>query len=118
MKKMLRPTLLTMIKDPEPILITAGGKIRCRRCNAQSSYTKQQCKKPALNTSKTSKCSYHGGKSTGPKTQEGKDRIRAAHWKNGSFTKEAIAERNRKFAELNKLAATLGINSKKRLKPI
>lgn len=118
MKKMLRPTLLTMIKDPESILITAGGKIRCRRCNAQSSYTKQQCKKPALNTSKTSKCSYHGGKSTGPKTQEGKDRIRAAHWKNGSFTKEAIAERNRKFAELNKLAATLGINSKKRLKPI
>jgi hypothetical protein len=102
-----------MIKNPEPTLITAGGKIKCRRCTAKSSYTKQQCKRPALKSSKTSKCSCHGGKSTGPRTQEGKDRISAAHWKTGSFTKEAIAERKSKFAKLNELAMTLGINHKK-----
>ena len=38
----------------------------------------------------------HGGLSTGPKTQEGKDRIRAAHLKHGEETLEAKAERSAK----------------------
>jgi len=76
-----------MIKHPEPYLITAGGKIRCRRCKAQSSRTKLQCSKPALKGKNV--CQFHGGKSTGPKTQEGKDRIRRAHWKDGESSKEA-----------------------------
>jgi hypothetical protein len=39
-------------------------------------------------------CGHHGGYSTGPKTQEGKDRIRATHWKHGQETKKAKAERS------------------------
>jgi hypothetical protein len=38
----------------------------------------------------------HGGLSTGPKTQEGKDRIRAAHLTYGEETLETKAERNEK----------------------
>ena len=83
-----------MIKNPEPYLITAGGKIRCRRCKAQSSRTKLQCSKPALKGKAV--CGHHGGYSTGPKTQEGKDRIRAAHLKHGKETLEAKAERSKK----------------------
>ena len=87
---------MSQINNPELILITAGGRIKCRRCTAKPSHTKEQCKRPASKLSKTSKCSRHGGLSTGPKTQEGKERIRAAHLKHGQETKEAKAERSAK----------------------
>ena len=87
---------MSQIKKPELMLITAGGRIKCRRCTAKSSYTKEQCKRPASKLSKTSKCSRHGGLSTGPKTEEGKNRIRAAHLKHGEETSEAKAERSAK----------------------
>ena len=70
-----------MIQDPELYLVTAGGKIRCRRCKAQSSITKLQCSKPALKGKAV--CQFHGGLSTGPKSKEGKERIRVAHLKHG-----------------------------------
>ena len=102
---------MSQIKNSESILITAGGKITCRRCKARSSRTKLQCSKPALKGKAV--CGHHGGYSTGPKTSAGKDRIRAAHWKDGSETIEAKAERKKKFAELNELAISLGINPRK-----
>jgi hypothetical protein len=83
-----------MIQNPEPYLNTAGGKIRCRRCKAQSSRTKLQCGKPALKGKAV--CGHHGGLSSGPKTKEGKERIQAAHLKHGEETLEAKAERNTK----------------------
>jgi len=83
-----------MIQNPEPYLITAGGRILCRRCKAQSSRTKLQCAKPALKSKAV--CGHHGGYSTGPKTKEGKNRIRAAHLKHGEETLEARAERSAK----------------------
>lgn len=83
-----------MIENAEKYLSTAGGKIRCRRCKAQSSRTKLQCAKPALRGKAV--CQFHGGRSTGPKTKEGKNRIRAAHWKHGEETLEAKAERSAK----------------------
>ncbi len=83
-----------MIQNPEKYLITAGGKICCRRCKAQSSRTKLQCAKPALKGKVV--CQFHGGLSTGPKTKEGKQRIQAAHLKHGNETLEAKAERNEK----------------------
>ena len=83
-----------MIENPEKYLITAGGKIRCRRCKAQSSRTKLQCSKPALKDKAV--CGHHGGLSTGPRSKDGKERIRAAHWRHGGETLEAKAERSAK----------------------
>ena len=85
-----------MIQNPEKYLITAGGKIRCRRFKAQSSRTKLQCPKPALKGKAF--CGHHGGSSTGPKTMEGKDHIRVAHLKHGDTTLEAKIERSEKSA--------------------
>jgi hypothetical protein len=85
-----------MIQNPELYLNTAGGKIRCRRCKAQSSRTKLQCGKPALKGKAV--CGHHGGLSTGPRSKEGKDRIRASHFKHGEETVEAKAERSKKNA--------------------
>lgn len=38
-------------------------------------------------------CRVHGGKSTGPKTPEGKARVAAAHLKHGYYTKENVERR-------------------------
>ena len=48
-------------------------------------------------------CGHHGGYSTGPRTKEGKERIRAAHLKHGQETQEARAERNKKSVMLRYL---------------
>ena len=90
-----------MSQTTELYLITAGGKIRCRRCKARSSRTKLQCAKPALKGKVV--CGHHGGYSTGPRTKEGKERIRAAHLKHGQETQEARAERNKKSVMLRYL---------------
>ena len=50
---------------------------------------------------KNGRCRLHGGKSTGPKTEYGKNRIGRAHFKHGLYTKEAIAS-NQKFKTLLK----------------
>ena len=92
------------LNNPKLFLSTAGGRICCARCTAQSSRTKFQCGRPALKTSKTQKCQFHGGGQTsGKQTQEGRSRIAAAHYKHGESTKEARAEYSRASATLNQL---------------
>lgn len=95
------------ITNPELTVVTAGGRIKCRRCLGVSSRTKQQCGHVALKTSKASRCKWHAGASTGPRTKEGIEAIRKANTKNGGYTKEATAERKRKFADLKLLAVKL-----------
>ena len=46
----------------EQYLVTAAGKITCLRCTAKSTRTKHQCGRPAIKTSRTQKCQYHGGR--------------------------------------------------------
>lgn len=48
------------------------------------------CKRPA---GPNGRCSNHGGRSTGPKTTEGKEKQRQSVWKHGYWSKDAIAER-------------------------
>ena len=76
-------------------LVTAGSKITCLRCTAMSKRSGEQCKKPALKSSRTQKCEFHGGRSTGPKTEAGKARQRAAVLKTGNYTKEAMEHKAR-----------------------
>ena len=79
-------------------LVTADGKITCARCAAKSKRTGNQCGKPALRGK--SVCQFHGGRSTGPKTEAGKARQRASVVTSGNYTKESIEDRSRSALRL------------------
>ena len=53
----------------EQYLQTLGGRVTCKRCQARSKRTQNQCCAPAMLGKNV--CRFHGGKSTGPKTQAG-----------------------------------------------
>ena len=61
----------------------------------------EQCKKPALRGKAV--CDFHGGRSTGPKTAEGKARIAAVHTVHGRETREQRAERSAASARISRL---------------
>jgi len=85
-------------------MTTAGGKIRCRRCVGFSRRTQAQCFLPALRTSSKSRCAYHGGASTGPRSKEGIEAIKKANTKHGNFTKEAVERTSQQDAMFRYLA--------------
>ena len=80
---------------------TLGGRVTCTQCNALSKRTRQRCKAPAIKGK--NKCRFHGGRSTGPKTAEGKAAIAQAHTVHGRETRAIRAERSAKLAELYEL---------------
>jgi hypothetical protein len=51
---------------------TLGGLVNCTQCNALSKRTRQRCQEPAIKGK--NKCRFHGGRSTGSRTPEGKAR--------------------------------------------
>lgn len=71
-------------------LETAGGRIRCLRCRARSKRTGLQCGAPAMAGKIV--CKTHGGRSTGPKTAEGRARCAAAKTIHGHDTRQARRE--------------------------
>uniref|UniRef100_UPI004047F6A8 HGGxSTG domain-containing protein n=1 Tax=Orrella sp. TaxID=1921583 RepID=UPI004047F6A8 len=85
----------------EPYITLAGGRIRCCRCQAYSKRTKQQCQSPSIK-GKT-KCRFHGGRSTGPKTLAGKERVAAAKTIHGHETRQIRKERQAGSLRLAKL---------------
>ncbi len=72
---------------------TAGGRIICRRCQAKSKRTQLQCGAPAEVGKRV--CRFHGARSNGPKTLNGKLRSAAAHIKTGEYTPSAVNESDR-----------------------
>jgi hypothetical protein len=87
----------------EQYLFILGGKICCVRCSATSKRTKQQCMAPAIKGKK--KCRNHGGKSTGPKTAEGKARCAEAKTVHGWETRKGRIERGEAMRRLRHLEA-------------
>ena len=67
-------------------LLTGGGKITCLRCQAKSTRTKMQCRRPAITISSKQLCQYHGGR---PHTEETLKRISKANIIHGESTKQA-----------------------------
>lgn len=69
-----------------------------KRCGAKTR-AGTPCQRAAVK--RTGRCTRHGGKSTGPKTEEGRARIAAAHITHGRYTKEK-REEDRKNAQIGR----------------
>ena len=87
----------------ETHITLAGGRIRCLRCSARSVRSGLQCAKPAMKSSRTQKCSHHGGRATGAKTAAGRQRIAQANTIHGESTKAARQEYSNTSANLSML---------------
>jgi hypothetical protein len=94
----------------EQNIITLGGRITCQRCQALSKRSKLQCCAPA--TKGKTKCRFHGGTSTGPKTEQGRKRCADAKTIHGNETRKARTERAlgmRRLRALEDLGHALGL---------
>jgi len=82
----------------EQTLSTLGGRVKCPRCQAKSKRTKLQCGAPALKGKRV--CKTHGGRSTGPKTEIGRQRCAEAKTIHGRETRKARTDRSLGSARL------------------
>ena len=87
-----------------------GGRIRAPRCQALSKRSKLQCRKAALTGKRV--CAFHGGKSTGPTTKDGKRRCAAARTTHGFETRAARVYRAEKFKEMAALFDSLNLGKR------
>ena len=83
--------------------VIAGGHITCNQCQATSKRSRQRCKSPAMKGKDV--CKTHGGRSTGPKTEAGRQRCAEAKTIHGRETREARTERSLGSARLAVLEA-------------
>jgi hypothetical protein len=79
-------------------MLTAGGRIQCVQCQATAKSTRRQCQRPATKGRRV--CKLHGGKSTGPRTAEGRQRCAAAKTIHGQETTSIRIERRLASAQL------------------
>jgi hypothetical protein len=66
-----------------------GDLTTAPRCGARTR-AKASCKAPAM---ANGRCRLHGGKSTGPRTEDGRQRCGAINRKHGRYSNKEIAER-------------------------
>ena len=95
-----------LLESKKQYLQTAGGMITCLRCTAQSSRTKIQCGRPAIKTSRTQKCQFHGGR---PHTAETLKRISEANTIHGQSTKEAKEQHRHDGAAMHELEDAIAV---------
>ena len=86
------------------LLVTAGGRITCPRCQANSKRIKVQCSGPAMRGKRV--CKYHGGLSTGPRTELGRQICAAARTVHG---KETRAKRRQSSSISKSIRAAKGM---------
>ena len=76
-----------------------------KQCNAKSKRSGECCKNFAMKDKNV--CRFHGGKSKGPKTPEGKARIIEANTKHGHYSKEVIAAKQNAKALIQSARETI-----------
>ena len=67
-------------------MLTLGGRVQCKRCQATAKHSRVQCKKAALRGKNV--CRTHGGASSGPVTEQGRQRCAKAKTIDGMQTRE------------------------------
>ncbi|MDT2076565.1 MAG: HGGxSTG domain-containing protein [Planktomarina sp.] len=83
----------------------AAGRITAPRCQAKAKHSQQQCRKAAMRGKRV--CRAHGGKSTGPRSEQGRERCAAAKTIHGWETRQKRQIRAEKFREMKALFNSL-----------
>jgi hypothetical protein len=65
---------------------TPGDFHNCARCGAKTRKG-DPCRSPAM---QNGRCRMHGGASTGPRTEEGREKCRRTHWKHGRYSQGSL----------------------------
>ena len=94
----------------EQYVLTLGARITCPRCQARSKRTLMQCGAPSLKGRRV--CKAHGGRSTGARSEAGRQRCADAKTIHGFETRTTRAERAeamRRLRELEDLGHLLGM---------
>ena len=71
-------------------MLTLGGRVQCRQCQATAKHSRVQCKKAAMKGKAV--CRTHGGASTGPRTEQGRQRCAEAKTIHGKDTRAKRAQ--------------------------
>jgi hypothetical protein len=71
-------------------MLTLGGRVQCKQCQATAKHSRVQCKKAALRGKNV--CRTHGGASTGPRTEQGRAKCAEAKTIHGNSTREKRAQ--------------------------
>jgi hypothetical protein len=79
----------------------SGDFLAAPRCGARTR-SAESCRQPAM---RNGRCRFHGGKSTGPRTTEGCERIARAQFRHGGRTAEMIALRAATAASARRILA-------------
>jgi len=82
----------------EKYITLFGQDTPAPRCQAQSKRSKRQCRKAAIRGKQV--CRIHGGKSTGPRTEQGRKRCAEAKTVHGWETRKIREIRAVKFREM------------------
>ena len=90
-----------MHKSYEKHINLFGKNTPAPRCQALSKRSHEQCKKAAVRGKQV--CRIHGGKSTGPMTEQGRKRYAAAKTVHGWETRALRKTRAEKFREMKAL---------------
>ena len=90
-----------MHKSYEKHINLFGKNNPAPRCQARSKRSQEQCKKAAVRGKQV--CRIHGGKSTGPMTEQGRKRCAAAKTVHGWETRALRKTRAEKFREMKAL---------------
>ena len=85
---------------PDNYILVAGRSLAIR-CKATSKRTHQRCRQPACRGKTV--CKYHGGKSTGPKTEAGRKRCAEARTVHGRETRAIRRHSSQKSREMRVL---------------
>jgi hypothetical protein len=83
-------------------MLAIGGRIWVMQCTATSKRSGLRCKGIAMKPARKV-CYYHGGKSTGPRTEAGRRRCAAAKTIHGNDTRQARKEYSEALLGLYKL---------------
>lgn len=66
-------------------MLTLGGRVQCKQCQATAKHSRVRCKKAALRGKNV--CRTHGGRSTGPKTELGRAKCAEVRTIDGTKTR-------------------------------